>query len=399
MIETTGRIEQFALTQAIMNEVRTFCQEEGVAPSTLNKKCRIFERLCRGLKDWSASAITEWLEAYVSLRTGKPLGPHGQNNYIIQIRWFFRRTQIPCLAVHTEEILKTLRRKKAPITGQYVETSIFDLILEKSPSAAHDVAFTLIKTCAFRPHELLSIRVKDLSWYRPREDQPSLIQVTLPEDNPATSSGRNKTGGRIVLVETKIQQLVALAQARMQEGGEEARLFPWERQTLSVTYCRMKSATLTEYLTGKTPAQAFHALQTLASSTAAQAGKRLHETSAPFDQRSETLQRSDAVWLQKCKRILGRLYDLRHTAITDYYRRQLPDQVIRSLVGWTPASKMPNVYVHITPSHIYEQLVGTEEKEEAKPTTAPFPQGKQPINSSFPQGKGGKDPKPPNPFY
>ena len=197
MIQTTSKMEQFDLYQAVLSEVRRFCQEERVAPSTLKKKCGIFERLCRGLKDWSAAAITEWLEAYVSPRTGKPLGPHGFNNYIIQIRWFVRRSQIPTIAVHAEEILKTLRRMKPPVTGQYVEASIFDLILEQSPSTTHDLAFTLIKERAFRPHELLSIRVKDLSWYGRHEESPEFIMIHLPDANPVTSSGRNKTGGSL----------------------------------------------------------------------------------------------------------------------------------------------------------------------------------------------------------
>lgn len=364
MIESTGRGAQLALYQAIMSEVQTFCQEKKLAPSTMKKKCGIFDRLWRGLKDWSASAITEWLEAYLSPRTGKPLGPHGQNNYIIQIRWYFRRTQIPCLAVHTEEILKTLRRKKAPITGQYVEASIFDLILEHSPSTTHDLAFTLIKDCAFRPHELLSIRVKDLSWYARDEESPEFIMIHLPESNPVTSSKRNKTGERTIFVQDNIEQLTALAEARLEAEGEEARLFPWAAQTLSVTYCRMKTATLTALLADKTPAQAFQVLQALKNPAASQRSKHVQKKRQSFGKSREDLQQSDSAWLQKCKGLFGRLYDLRHTAITDLYRHEYPDQVIRKMVGWLPFSNMPDVYVHITDEHIYEQLIQDKSQQQ-----------------------------------
>ena len=48
----------------------------------------------------------------------------------------------------------------------------------------------------------------------------------------------------------------------------------------------------------------------------------------------------------------GRLYDLRHAAITNFYLKDLSDQEVRRLVGWTPSSKMPDVYVHININHI-----------------------------------------------
>jgi integrase len=48
----------------------------------------------------------------------------------------------------------------------------------------------------------------------------------------------------------------------------------------------------------------------------------------------------------------GRLYDLRHTAITTLYLHALPDQVIRKIFGWTPSSRMPDIYVHVTRAHV-----------------------------------------------
>ncbi|MHA1855072.1 MAG: hypothetical protein ACTSYY_03430 [Promethearchaeota archaeon] len=48
----------------------------------------------------------------------------------------------------------------------------------------------------------------------------------------------------------------------------------------------------------------------------------------------------------------GRLYDLRHTAITNMYLKALPDQVIRKMVGWSPSSRMSDVYVHVQEAHL-----------------------------------------------
>ena len=52
----------------------------------------------------------------------------------------------------------------------------------------------------------------------------------------------------------------------------------------------------------------------------------------------------------------GRLYDLRHAAITNLFRKGLSDQEVRKLVGWTPSSKMPDVYVHIHINHVINTL-------------------------------------------
>ncbi|MHA1428716.1 MAG: hypothetical protein ACTSQI_22285 [Candidatus Helarchaeota archaeon] len=48
----------------------------------------------------------------------------------------------------------------------------------------------------------------------------------------------------------------------------------------------------------------------------------------------------------------GRLYDLRHAAITDMYLQGFIDQEVRALVGGSPASRMPNVYVHVQERHL-----------------------------------------------
>ena len=53
----------------------------------------------------------------------------------------------------------------------------------------------------------------------------------------------------------------------------------------------------------------------------------------------------------------ARLYDLRHSTITRMYTRGLKDQLRRAMVGWRPASKMPNTYGHIREEHIISGLM------------------------------------------
>ena len=52
----------------------------------------------------------------------------------------------------------------------------------------------------------------------------------------------------------------------------------------------------------------------------------------------------------------GRLYDCCHSAITAFFQYNWPPQVIHAIVGWRPASKMPNVYVHIGQEQIQKAI-------------------------------------------
>lgn len=166
----------------------------------------------------------------------------------------------------------------------------------------HELAFRLIRECGFRPHELLSIKISDVS-----ETDEGWALIELPENNPETSSGRNKTGSRRIICVNNAQRLLDTVEKSTENEDQGDRLFPWSLGTLSVIFCRMKKKQ---------------------KKLAAREG-----------------------W---AKLYSGRLYDLRHASITEMYLAGYKDQEIRAMVGWTPASRMPNVYVHVTERHLLD---------------------------------------------
>ena len=181
--------------------------------------------------------------------------------------------------------------------------------------------------CGFRPHEVLSIRACDVVDGRGRAEAGSggkdtgghprdLAWVHLPAANPVTPSGRNKTGARVVPVRASARRLLDARDATRAVAGADGRIFPWGHRHLTVTFSRMKAA----HATGHGAPSGDGAAATASS----------HRTPS----------------------FQGRLYDLRHSAITTLYLAAVPDQVIRKVVGWTPSSRMPDVYVHVTQAHI-----------------------------------------------
>jgi integrase len=198
--------------------------------------------------------------------------------------------------------LSTLKKEQVTLKDRDINEEALEHLLQFAPSETHELAFRLIRERGIRPHELLSIKACDVS-----ETKEGWALVELPHLNPKTSSGRNKTGARRIVFVQTARRLLALAQEIETRKGAEARLFPWASGTLSVIFCRMK----------KRQAEA-----------ARQEG-----------------------WTNLYQR---RLYDLRHAAITEMYVSGFADQEVRALVGWKPASKMPNVYVHVQERHLLD---------------------------------------------
>ncbi|MHA1129638.1 MAG: hypothetical protein ACTSQI_18630 [Candidatus Helarchaeota archaeon] len=131
--------------------------------------------------------------------------------------------------------------------------------------------------------------------------------MNLPETNPKTASGRNKTGARQIIFIQNAHRLLELARKVEHQKGKEARLFLWALGTLPVIFCRMKKRQV--------------------EAAAREGWNKLYS---------------------------GRLYDLRHAAITEMYLNGFIDQEVRAMVGWTPSSKMPNVYVHVNERHLLD---------------------------------------------
>jgi len=239
----------------------------------------------------------KWIDSYRFGTDEQPLGPHGRNNYITTLKWYFSRSTVAKLSPAD---LKSLKKERVPLKDRDIDEEALEHLLQFSPTPLHDLAFRLVRERGIRPHELLSLRACDVS-----ETKEGWALVDLPETNPATSSGRNKTGARRIIFIQNAQRLLQLAHKVENQIGRDVRLFPWALSTLPVTFCRMKK---------------------MQAEVAAQEG---------WD-----------------KLYTGRLYDLRHAAITDMYLQGFIDQEVRALVGWSPASRMPNVYVHVQERHL-----------------------------------------------
>jgi integrase len=143
----------------VLQEAECFCKQEGLAESTIIGRIGCLSRILTDISSFNPNEIKDWLENYISPRTGLQLGSHGKNAYIISIRWFLKRTT---LVVDAQEIMRQIKRFPTKSKGQCVSEDDMEAVLQFSPTLKHDLAYRLIIECGFRPHELLSIRVCDV---------------------------------------------------------------------------------------------------------------------------------------------------------------------------------------------------------------------------------------------
>jgi integrase len=247
-----------------------------------------------------------------------------------------------------------LKRIPVKSKGTCISEEDMESILQFSPTMVHDLAYRLIFECGFRPHELLSIRVSDIrktgSGYKNGNNETdrydngdistkdAIALVNLPDANPVTPSRKNKTGGRVVPVIQNAEPLLRLAIEVEKTNGGMGRLFPWAHKHLSVTFCRMKSQFIDE--------------------KSREMNSEIGNLEKQNDLDTNSIQSLDTAFKMTKPHNISvsfRLYDFRHTAITNLYLTTLSDQIIRKMVGWTPSSKMPDVYVHIKEEHILKQ--------------------------------------------
>jgi len=321
-----------AMLERMIDEVASSCEHEGLAPSTTTARLATLDRLFRAVPSLDPRSIESWLETRTNPRTGQPLGPHGKNAYVIAAKWYLKRTSlVPDAAVKAAGLH---RYRMPPSPGSCIDPETFEAIVQHAPTATHELAFRLIYERGFRPHEVLSIRACDVQDGTPAgtaasfEESPCRAWVNLPAGNPVTPSGRNKTGARTVPVLENARRLLVLRDLTRAVAGHEGRLFPWKHRHLTTTWGRMRAR---------------HAAEIAAAipvTTTLQGGQATSEpgtASVP------------CVRATSC-----RLYDCRHSAITALYLAPVPDQVIRKVVGWTPSSRMPDVYVHVTQAHIQQ---------------------------------------------
>ncbi|MHA1251009.1 MAG: tyrosine-type recombinase/integrase [Candidatus Helarchaeota archaeon] len=267
----------------------------------------MLQRLLLGVEDLNPESIARWIDEYRFGPENSSLSPYGKNNYYSTIKWYLARSS---LINYPKDLL--LRIKKIPIKpkDRKVDDLALEHLLQFSPNTTFELAFRLMRERGLRPHELLSIRARDVS-----RSEEGYAVISLPDMNPAVPSKRNKTGGRTIVVVKNADRLLSLTEEVRRRDGHNGRLFPWKNGVLSAIFYKMKRMQ-----------------------------KKFTEIEG---------------WNKIYK---GRLYDLRHAVITDMYVQGFGDQEVRAMVGWTPASKMPDIYVHVSKKHLLDVCKRVEAK-------------------------------------
>lgn len=136
----------------------------------------------------------------MSSRTGRLLGPHGKNNYVIAIKWILKRSKLVNLP---KSELSKIKKSKADNKGRFIEEDEFYRVLSYAPSEIYELAYLLTFETGIRPYELLSITMQDVE-----ERSDSLVLIKIAEENPVTPSKKNKTGSRTVIIQENTTQLL-----------------------------------------------------------------------------------------------------------------------------------------------------------------------------------------------
>ena len=391
-----------------IDEAEMLCIKDNLASSTTTGKLRALIKIFSEVVPLTPENFKAWLKSYRSERTDKPLGPHGKNRYIKALKWYLKRTK---LIPDAEELYKNMDIKcEMPSSpGKVISQEEFEEILQYAPDELHELAFRLIFEAGFRPHELLSIRFRDISTDEGRIDwsgkggveRPTILYINLPDTNPVTPSGRNKTGGRPVPIYKNIDMLMAISREKLQEkgGDTDKRLFPFGHKHFSSVFSRMKKKYARvksipvdtdggdgdkrsisysddavnqdsnrkhgdEEVATKNGRGSKNKNKTENKNNSKISAGRGGDNSNPPENTggaSIRLRHGGSMDMRRDKpsfdvKFGARLYDLRHSAITKMYAQGLNDQTIRRIVGWRPSSKMPDTYVHIEKKQITSAL-------------------------------------------
>lgn len=294
-----------------MKEIGQMTEKKSLASSTYQSRVTALTTILNELGTFDPEALHQWLNEKINPRTKTKLSGHGKNRYIIALKWYLKHTQLIYGAKELYQQLKKYAAPKSP--GKVISTEQLEYVLQYAPDDLHDLAFRILFETAMRPHELLSVRFSDITFFK----EHRYATLTLQDDNPTTPLGKNKTGGRVVCIQDSYQELLALYTMKKEVQGfkKDERVFPWGHAYLTRKFIEMK-------------------------------------------QRAKKIEVDASAQVRRDDELLNfRLYDLRHTAITRYYTRGIPNQVIRKAVGWAPASKMPNTYVHIQSTNVIEKFL------------------------------------------
>lgn len=75
--------------------------------------------------------IAHWLNSFVSPRTRRLFGPHGKNNYITALKWFFKHFKLVSLP---QDELSKLKKFNAENKGLFIEKDVFYQLLSYAPT-------------------------------------------------------------------------------------------------------------------------------------------------------------------------------------------------------------------------------------------------------------------------
>jgi len=330
----------------IEEEFKKKCVDENLSDSTIRNKLTAFSSIIRSIRTLEPNKVHEWLELR-SKKDKKPLNSHGKNRYIIQIKWYLKRTKLFDDA--KEKIAQYRRYKVSRTSGKVLSEDEFESIIQYSESPIHRLALRLMYECGFRPHELISIRLSNISEEIITENgvEISVGVVNLPFENPNVPSKRNKTGGRQVIVIKTWNVLKKYIDALIRQGKDlNTYIFPWPHKHLSNYFCKLKK--IFEKINLSSGKYKLNNLNENKSINTQEEIKDLCITNKTLKIDNESITPRMKYPTNKFR---FRLYDLRHSAITKLYEEGYPDQYIKSQVGWTPASTMANTYVHIELTH------------------------------------------------
>jgi len=338
--------DRLYIISAILNIIQMLMVgHAALCPATQTKKMQTLERVFKQMQELNCACFAQFLATYQSRRTHQLLSAAGRNNYRGELRWIFTHLLTgEAQAEWLREFEGCLHKEPIPPTrGRMLAEDDCEEILGLLREERVEMGFRLIKEAGFRPHEVLSLHPCDILLANqetgemlplpsvllqqesatggapgemaaePEEESPldctpMTIIIQLPDHNPVTSSGRNKTGGRVVPLMGQFARefLCWIRTFLKQEAvGAQERLFPWANGYFSRTFTRLKKI----FAQPRDKGGFGH----------------------PFP---------------------GRLYDFRHTAATTLSRRPISDQLLKRILGWSRSSKMAEVYIHLGPQDI-----------------------------------------------
>ena len=185
----------------IMEEVSYILEQSGLCETTIRSKRSALDVLFRNIEYLNVNNINGFLDKFISRRTGRKLGPHGQNRYIMALKWYLGRTESFGDTSALLSDLKLRRKPKSP--GKVINEAAFNEILDVMENDEQRLPYKLMYETGMRPHELSSLKVEDIKKFKKSNGDPlsrNMFIISIPRENPVTPSGKNKTGSRDVFV-------------------------------------------------------------------------------------------------------------------------------------------------------------------------------------------------------